>query len=423
MCRLLSGFLAAALLLACEPQPPEGTGGALVEESFGANGESCGRGVAVAMIDPESYASVNVALVGLDGSTLSGSFISSASAPSALNAALSGDVVFPSSRMKDDIILIDRLVVSVLTFVDVRTAEVRSQVSVRTGFESNPQDYVELDDGTALVSRLEKNRSPGEESYDQGDDLVRIDAPRSTILGRVDLSEYVSESTERARPSTMVRTDEHVFVSLTRHSSDFQEAGEAALLVLDAQDGGVEDIFPVPGLKNCGGLALSPDQSSLAASCGGLVSNANGASPEASGVVVFEIGETPSGDVMLGETSRFWADELAYGPFASGISFATDDFLWVKTYGALEGADAGRPDRVLSLSLGDGEHEVLLESSEGAFTLGDVLCIAPCGICMVADAGRGVIHRYSLAGNHIAEPTSHRIQEDIGLPPLLLGWF
>lgn len=377
----------------------------------------------MAMIDPESYASVNVALVGLDGRTLSGSFISSASAPSTLNAALSGDVVFPSSRMKDDIVLIDRLVVSVVTFVDVRSAEVRSQLSVRTGFESNPQDYVELDDGTALVSRLEKNRSPGEEPYDEGDDLLRIDVPRLAIEGRIDLSAYSSESTERARPSTMVRSDEHVIVSLTRHSNNFKEADDAALLAVDAEDGRARGIFPVVGLKNCGGLAFSPDLSRLAVACGGLVNNANGSSPEASGVVVFDVLKEESGQLALVESYRLMATELDYGPFAPRISFASDDLIWVMTYGALEGTDRGRPDRLVSISLEEGEHEVLLESAGKAFTLGDVVCIAPCGICMVADPGRGVLHRYSIAGNQIAEPTLHRVDEEIGLPPLLLGWF
>lgn len=421
--RFVFGWVLSLFVVGCEPVPPAGTGGVLVEESFGANGQSCGRGIAVGMIDPESYASINVALVGLDGATLSGSFISSASAPSSLNAALSGDVVFPSSRMQGDIVLIDRLVVSVLTFVDVEEAEVRSQISVRTGFESNPQDYVKLDDGSALVSRLETNRNPGEESYDEGDDLLRLDVESGVIEGRVDLSEYASENTERARPSAMVRTDTHVFVSLTRHSSDFQEAGEAALLALDARNGEIEDVFPVSGLKNCGGLALSPDQASLAVSCGGLVSNANGASPEASGVVVFDLSNESAGALRLEERYRVAAAELGLGPFSSSLSFASEELLWVKTYGALEGSDAGRPDRILVLSLEDGGHEVLLESSTKAFTLGDVLCVAPCGICMVADAGRGVLHRYGVSGKSIAAPTQHRIDEEIGLPPLLLGWF
>lgn len=415
--------LTALLLCGCEPKPPAGTGGAVVEESFGANGASCGRGFAVGMIDPESYASINVALLGLDGATLSGSFISSASAPSSLNAALSGDVVFPSSRMRGDIVLIDRLVVSVLSFVDVPTAEVRAQISVRTGFESNPQDYIELDDGSALVSRLETNRNPGEEAYDDGDDLLRLDVKRGVITGRVDLSEYVSESTGRARPSAMVRTDSHVFVALTRHSSSFAEAGDGALLILSARDGEIEGIFPVPGFKNCGGLSLSPDQASLAVSCGGLVSNANGPAPEGSGVVVFDLIGARDGTLGLEERTRVSAADLGIGPFSSSVSFASDELLWVKTYGALEGSDAGRPDRIVALPLENGTAEVLLESKERAFTLGDFLCVAPCGICMVADAGRGVLHRYGISGAQVAAPTRHRVEEEIGLPPLLLGWF
>lgn len=416
---LLATILA---LSSCEPTPPAGTGGAVVEESFGANGKSCGRGIAVGMIDPDSYASVNVGLVGLDGTTLSGSFISSASAPSTLNAALSGDVVFPSSRMQNDIVLIDRLVVSVLTFVEVETAEVRDQISVRTGFDSNPQDYVELDDGTALVSRLEANRTPGEQPHDGGDDLLRIDPASGAILGRVDLSEFVSDATGRARPSTMIRTDRHVFVSLTRHSGDFREVGQAGVLVLDSRSAEVQGSFEVPGMKNCGGLTLSPDGKRLALSCGGLVNNANGSAPADSGVVEFEIFDGDE-EFTLVERARASASEWGYGPFSSAIAYADDDLLLAKTYGALEGEDAGRPDRIVSLSRGLGEAEILLESSERAFTLGSVLCVAPCGLCFVADAGRGVVHRFPIAGNQVGPGRQHRIDEEIGLPPLLLGWF
>lgn len=374
------------------------------------------------MIDPESYASVNIGLLGLDGATLSGSFVSSASAPSTLNAALSGDVVFPSSRMTGDIVLIDRLVVSVLSFVDVETAEVRDQISVRTGFDSNPQDYVELDDGTALVSRLETNWNSGAEPYDGGDDLLRVDPNTGSISGRVDLSEFVSEETGRARPSSMVRTARHVLVSLTRHSGDFSEVGDAGVLVLEAGSGQVLGSFDVPELKNCGGLTLSPDERRLALSCGGLVSNANGSRPPQSGVVVFDLVEL-NGQLGAVERRRLLAEDLGYGPFSSAIAFADDDLLLVKTYGALEGEDAGRPDRLVALSAGLRETEVLLSSAERAFTLGAVLCVAPCGICFFADGGRGVVHRFSVAGNEIGTPTAHPIENEIGLPPLLLGWF
>lgn len=419
---ILGGTACALMALACEPTPPRGTGGVIVDEVFGASGESCGRGIAVGMID-EHYTSTNIALVGLDGKTLSGSFISSASAGPSLNAALSGDVEFPSERMTSDIILIDRYVVSVISFVDIETAQVRDQISVRTGFQANPQDYVALPGGRALVSRLEKNRAPGAEEFDQGDDLLVLDLAQGEVTGRIDLTKYAGAATERARPGTMVRDEAHIYLTLTRHNSSFSDAEQAALLTLDGVTGEPISAYEVQGMKNCV-LASAADERRLALSCAGLISDANDSGQPDSGLIVLRIlKDGPTGAPRFIEEFRVTSETLGYGPFAPSVTFASDDLLWARTYGALEGEDAGRPDRVLSFNLKTGAFEVLLASKDEAFTLGDVLCVPACGTCFIADAGRGVLHRYSVAQTTISAPSQHVVENEVGLPPRVLGAF
>jgi hypothetical protein len=416
------GFALIVQLAACEPRPPLGTGGVEVEESFGASGRSCGRGLVVVMTD-ESYASANVALVGLDGSTLSGSFISSASASPSLNAALSGDMVLPGQRMTGDIVLIDRFPNSVLSFVDVETAQVTQQISVRTGFDSNPQDFIEMGGGKALVSRLEKNRQPGREAFDGGDDLLVLDLNSKSIERRIDLSAYVPQAGDRVRPGAMVRRENHVFVALLGLNSNFQSAEEGGILVLDAETG--EPLFrhSISDMKNCGGLSLSPDGARLAVSCSGLINEASAARPAYSGIVVYRLKSSADGEMTLTEEARLLADELGYGPFGPSLDYASDSLLWITTYGALEGADAGRPDRVISWSMNSQQAEVLAQSEKRPFNLGSVLCTAACGICFVADGERGILHRFAVVDDRVAEPTKHTVRSAAGLPPRLLGHF
>lgn len=395
-------------LASCEPQVPEGTGGVAVEPT------TCGRGLAVLMTD---YDSANVALLDFDGNTLSGSFISSGSAETKLNAPLSGDVVFPTTRM-DELVLIDRYPASVLTFVDFESAEVRTQLEVRTGYNANPQDYLLLEEGRALVSRYELNRQSGEVEFDEGDDLIVIDPTKPEITDRVGLEEYWRDE-QLARPGRLVRVGDTVFATLAGYSANFKQAGGARVALLDAADLSGKETLEFEGLKVCRGLAVSPDQSKVALSCTGLITNSNGANPDFSGLVVLEL----QSDGSWLEKQRFLASEFSLGPFSETLSFANNELLLVSFSGALEGEDAGRPDRVLSLNLRNGESQELLSSKEKAFNLGDVLCVPGCELCFVADVAREVVHRFELFEGELQLPTQHRVVVDLSLPPRRLGLF
>lgn len=407
------GLCLLASFVSCAKEPPS-TGGVQVEEVFGIEGRSCGRGLAVVMTD---YASTNVALLDLDGHTVSGSFLSSASAETKLNAPLSGDVGFPSSRMKKELILIDAYPASVISFVALKTAEVRSQLSVRTGFNANPQDYLALNDDRAWVTRLESSPRPGSEAFDEGDDILSIDPRQPSINGRIDLG--AAHDADHARPGSMIRVGDRVFVSLTGHSADFQSAPDSIVATLNAQDGELLDSHVVEGMKNCVGLALSPDGGELAISCSGVVQESgDAAAPPHSGLVILKIEEDG-----LREVSRVLASVVGKGPLMFSLAYASPELLLTGTIGALEGEDAGRPDRILSYDKRSGQWETLLSSEDGAFNLGGIQCMEACQVCFVADAGREVVHRLTWDESGGLDVTRHRIETEIALPPRRLGWF
>ena len=56
--------------------------------------------------------------------------------------------------------MLDRYGTNVISWADPETAEVTAQLEVGTGFESNPQDYLEVGDGIAFVTRSASTSTP-----------------------------------------------------------------------------------------------------------------------------------------------------------------------------------------------------------------------------------------------------------------------
>src|SRR5690606_38628620 len=100
------------------------------------------------------YQSTQVALSTLEGETQSASLVSTASTQTdGLAFALSGDVYLPSAPTDSGrLVLLDGFGTNVVSWVDTASAEVVAQLPVGTGFESNPQDYVEFGK-EAFISR------------------------------------------------------------------------------------------------------------------------------------------------------------------------------------------------------------------------------------------------------------------------------
>jgi len=407
--------LVAATLGCGAPAPPGNTGGTKVPPG------ACGRGLVVLESD---YQSTNVSLVGWDGGVLSASLLSSASTATKLSTPLSGDVVAPTMPQGGDrVVLIERYPASVLTWVDVKTGEVSAELSVATGFKSNPQDYAEIGPHKAYVSRMEPNLSPGAAQFDGGSDLLVVDPAQPAIVGRVDLTAAMSgePSTFFPRPNRIVVAAGRAFVLLSAYSLSFMESAPSRVVTIDAATDTILDVHVLKGLHGCTGLALSPSGKRIAVACSGTFQNDETSKLDESGLVVL----TRDGDA-LGEERRDLAKDLGAGPLGFSVSFAAENTVVFTTFG--NDAINGKPaidDTLMEQDLVNGHHDVVLRSYGMPFTIGEVRCAIGCLVCFVTDAGieGGVVHRFDVEDGALVRGSAIHADTTIGLPPRYLGAF
>lgn len=404
--RMLAAFVAvlAPALVQCGV-PERGGPGQGVHLDDG----PCGRGIVIVASD---YASTNVLISRLDGTVASDSILSSGSAASGLTAALSGDVVLPLEPPRSRrVVLIDRGQ-HALTWLDVEQGQVTGQLSVATGFAANPHDYLELGDGRAYVTRYASNPAPGREPFDQGSDLLMIDANERRIVGRIDLTQ--GETGEYLpRPDRMLASGGRVYVVLQRFSADFTKASSSRLVAVDPDTDTLVWSYDLQGLSNCGGLARSPTGASIAVSCtGGFLEGDE--QIERSGIVLFDATQEP-----MQETARYQLAHLG-GPLSPSIRFASEHRLVGVTYGNL---DTGRPDTVYELDVTTGQASELARAAT-AFVLGDVWCATECGQpCVLADAEAVALRRWELHNERLQPWPSVDLRAGLGLGPrAMLGY-
>jgi hypothetical protein len=418
---VLSLLVSAAALLVCgcdvEDYTPEETGSDL--GAAGA-GNACARGAAVVSSD---YLTSNVSLIGLDGTLLSPSLISSGSAAAGLSLALGGDVALPTERAAGArLVLLDRYPASVITWVDIQTAEVPAQLSVATGFSANPHDFVHISPTKAYLPRFEKNLDAGHEPFDQGDDVLIIDPSVPEITGRIDLLDAMAGEDARFLPRAdrAVRVEDVVYVLLGSHSEDLLESTDSRIVTIDTAEDSLVDVLVMDGLRGCAGLALSPDATEIAVSCAGAWEGDSVANVPEAGVV--RVGLLPE----LHEIERYPAETFSEGSVSTGVSYPEPAHLVFTTYGRFADGDTpAAADALIELDLDSGEFEVLLRSEATPFTLGDVRCDAACAVCFVTDAERdgGVVHRFEVGTDGLSLDRSITLETSLGLPPRLVGWF
>ena len=400
---------------ACNVEPLGGpTGGVTVIREPG-----CPAAAIVVMTD---YISTQVAISALDGQTLSASFVSTASASSSeLAFPLSGDLAVPSTRPPSGrVVLVDRFGTNVITWLDPETASVIAQLPVGTGFESNPQDYLELDERRALVSRWDENPAPGNEPFDSGGDLLVIDTERSEITNSIALPRHEDLP---PRPGALVRVGDHAVVTLERLARDFRSAGDAMLVAIDAASESVVWSLTLAGLENCGGLTPTPNGRRAALACTGFIDRDGRAENVGqSALVLFDLTETPPLELV-----RFPASTLAGEPIQHEVEFFGEESLLLKTQTTFGG---GRNNRLLSLDLESGDVRTLAEarpaSDEGGkgVVYGGVLCTPGCGnMCLVADADRAVLQRWAITVQGLETLTSVSVEREVGLPPRGIGTY
>jgi hypothetical protein len=415
--RVIFAAGAASALVACNaPAPPGNTGG-----TDRAPGE-CGRGVVVVSTD---YTSSNVSLLDWDGAVLSGSFLSSASAPSSgVSAALSGDVVLPTMpRLGDRLLLIDRFPASVLTWADVRGGEVTGQLSIATGFGANPQDYVEVSPRKAYVTRYEPNLDAGKEPFDGGSDVLVVDPEAPAVVGRIDLGPAMAGEDAQfyPRPNEAVLAGDKLYVLLAGYSLYYRDSAESRVVEIDTDDDTITSVAVLRGLHGCAGLGISASGARIAVACSGTFRDDSSSDLVQAGLVVLVRGERG-----LVEEKRWAPDEIGAGPPGFFVTFAAEDTVVLTTFGREASAPGGAlDDLVVAFDLERGGHEVLLRSQKTPFSLGEARCAPACGRCLVADAETdgGVVHRFDLEAGVFKHAGAVAPEPRIALPPRYLGAF
>jgi hypothetical protein len=385
------------------PAPPTSTGGVHVEADAGCPG-------AVVAVSSD-YASTNVSVLSTSGQLLSESIISSGSTPPGLTTALSGDVVLPSvAPPSGRLVLVDRYPNAVVTWVEPATAGVLAQLSVGTGFASNPHDYLEVAADKAYVTRYDSNPHPGSEPNDAGGDLLIVDTERYTITGSIALSQP-DDANYLPHPSRLVAVNGEAWVALERFSQDFGDAADARIVGVSPETDAVMWSLDLPGVANCGALAVDAAGERVAMVCSGVLAQSDAL--ERSGIVLLDATVEPPV-----ELARFdVATEFGSSP-APSLAWASDSLLLGATYGDL---GQGRSDLAYSLDVTTGSATQLLDAGT-AFVLGDTLCAPGCTDCFLADARAQVLRTFRSDGAEVVARSDVKVDPGIGLPPRALGF-
>ena len=323
------------------------------------------------------YFSSSISIINpADASLYLDNIIHSGSTSPNLSLALSGDVVFPTAPLPDNTIaLIDRYPNSVLTFLSKEDYSVAWQISVATGFASNPHDLIHAGDGKAYVSRYERNPSPGKQSYDKGDDLLILDLKKRRITGRLDLDEFAGLSGiagMQSRPERGLLAFGSVWVVLGMINGDFDRAGAGMVIRIDPETDSVIETFIEDGLSNCQTITALPGEEALLVSCSGLVDDGRASQIEHSGIweIRNEDGGWASGVILHASALN--------APISPNLA-ATENMVFFTTYGEL-GAATIR-DRFYVMER-NGDNPELLSEAGDAYSYGQI----------AADPGRGYVY-------------------------------
>jgi hypothetical protein len=413
---MAAGLLTIAFGAACDVADQTALGGGVDL----ADSDRALRGFAIVNGD---FTSSSISLVSPQGEMQSSGFLSSASSAPGLSAALGGDLVLPSSSVGGhELVIIDRFPAAVLSWVNLETAEVRAQLSVATGYVSNPHDYVQFSASKAFVPRFEPNLMAGLEPFDAGNDVLVVDPASATLVDRIDLTPAFAD----APPGFYPRADRAVLaggrlrVLAIGLNADFTEHVASRLISIDPETNAIEDVLVFDGMNGCGGIAASPDGSQLAIACGGAYGQEPAGGFADSGIIVVGVADEPV------ELARHTSRELGVGPI-NRFAWLDAERLALLTFGrfAADGSSVEADDEARTLDLRAGAVSAPWLSGE-PFSLGDIACSLLDGVCLVADASTdgGVLQRLTLDADGDIQLTG-TLQPDAasGLPPRTIGVF
>lgn len=235
------------------------------------------RGLAVVHSD---YQSASVSLTSLDGTKrLDDCFNSGITSPK-LTAALTGDVVLPSTPLPSgEVAVIDRKNAAI-TFLDPANCDVKRQIKVATNFDGNPYDLLWFAPERAYVTRYEANPTPTPAAgdFDDGDDVLIINPLTGAALGSITMTPWAVPADKplpiMPRPDRMLAVGGKVYVSLNNLSRNFQAAGQGRIVIIDQASNGVEGFIDLPGVNNCSEMHMA-SATTLVIACGGIFAAGN----------------------------------------------------------------------------------------------------------------------------------------------------
>jgi hypothetical protein len=390
----------------------DGGGGidARVDVDAAEAGVVCPSSIAVASSD---YVSTNVSVLSTSAAIVSETILSTASSKPGVTVPLGGDVLFPLTSMPGKIVLIDRYMKALVTWFDPQKGS-GVQLSVATGFASNPHDYIEVSPNKAYISRYETNTTPGMQPYDSGGDLLVVDPTGPALKGNIP---FAADADILPRPDRMIRIGNEVWVMLRRWDAAFGKVGDARLKGISTANDSVAWTLDLPGVADCWSMAVSPSRQVVAVTCAGIGSDSVPLSR--SSIVLIDATAHPPVELRRIPVATQLGAHL--GP---SLAFASESLLVGTAFGGgTLGDGATRNDVGFSVDLSGGMAQVLFEGGP-SFTLGDIVCSPGCtDLCLFADAKAKNLHVYSVNGTMLSARSPPPVDPTVGLPPRYITAF
>jgi len=376
------------------------------------------QGIAIIGSD---YLSTSVSIIDRETKSLfREGVIHSGSAAPGLSIALSGDVVFPlTPDGYGNIVLIDRYPNSIINFLDADGITLKKQLSVSTGFASNPHDYLRLNENKAYVTRYEKNPTQGGEKFDDGDDILIIDPGTYAINGRIELDSVIEiddDKTLNIRPDRMLEAAGFVWVTCDYLSGDFNQAGSGLLLAIDPETDQIIKSIEIPEMSNCAGLAYSADNNSLYVSCTGLFSSGTKLQLERSGIVAIDLSDDETPYKIIAR-----ANNEQERPYGFELALLPDGNLLAIRFGNIE---KELNDNLIKLNPHNASQNVVHTAST-PFGLGGFLYDEITATLYVGDTdpNEPLIYLYEYASGKFIRSGTFSAHPDSGLPPRHIAFF
>lgn len=374
------------------------------------------------------FSSSSIAMLDEDFGVIDESWINSGTTYPGLVATLSGDVVLPNRQAGDGTFaVIDRFSTDVVTRFFVPSGNLNGQVRTHgdvgeTGFSSNPQDFIFVDEDSAWVPRYESNLNPSASAENQGNDLFEINPSDMSATGaRIDLSSLNTTATVMtqdgpievevfARPSRGVLVGSTIVVGLDRISASFGAAGPGMVAVVDLEDesvGGLE----LTGLASCGNAMPVPGApTKVVVACVGFA-QPFGDEPQvraSSGIVLLDVAET---EVTIDQLWR--VSDHPEAAIAVNSVVAIDK---QRVAGVATGDFATTVDTLHLMNLTTGAQELVREST-GSFVIGLSAYDSDSEMLYVPDTAQNAVLELAANEGGFIEVGSTELAPGLGLPP------